>query len=96
MATNDQPLVVRTGSQTLDRGIRMLELLGEDGGLSIGELSERLGLHRSITYRILRTLEAHGLAVRDDGGRVSLGVRMAALARGVARDLQTAALPELT
>ncbi|WP_440708900.1 IclR family transcriptional regulator [Herbiconiux sp. YIM B11900] len=83
-------------SQTLSRGITALELLADaEKPLSIGELSERLGLHRSITYRIVRTLEEHGLVVRDAGGLLELGPRLAALARSVARDLQSAALPEL-
>ena len=44
-------------SQTLSRGIRMLEILSEETrALSIGEASERLGVHRSVAYRILRTL----------------------------------------
>jgi DNA-binding IclR family transcriptional regulator len=84
-------------SQTLSRGIRVLEILAEsDAPLSIAELSAALGVHRSIAYRILRTLEDHGLVIRDAAGAVLLGPRVAALARGVSRDLQTAALPELT
>ncbi len=53
-------------------------------------------MHRSIAYRLLRTLEDHGLVARDAAGLVSLGPRMAALAAGVAHDLQAEALPELT
>src|SRR5690606_11150560 len=53
-------------------------------------------VHRSIVYRIVRTLEDHGLVARDTAGTLSLAPRMAALARGVSRDLQAAALPELT
>lgn len=84
-------------SQTLSRGIRMLEVLAEaDRPLSIQALADGLGVHRSIAYRILRTLEDHGLVVRDAGGAVQLGPRMATLARSVSRDLQSAALPELT
>ena len=84
-------------SQTLSRGIRVLELLADaDGPLSIADLSAALGVHRSIAYRILRTLEDHGLVARDAAGRVALGSRLAALARSVARDLQSAVLPELT
>ncbi|GAA4661061.1 IclR family transcriptional regulator [Arthrobacter cryoconiti] len=84
-------------SQTLSRGIRALEILaGADRPMSIAELSEALGVHRSIAYRILRTLEDHSLLMRDDAGRVMIGPGMATLARGVARDLQTASLPELT
>ncbi|MHB1172143.1 MAG: IclR family transcriptional regulator [Lacisediminihabitans sp.] len=84
-------------SQTLSRGIRVLEILAESSEpMSIAALSAALDVHRSIAYRILRTLEDHGLVIRDAAGAVQLGPRMAALARGVARDLQTAAMPELT
>lgn len=83
--------------QTLSRGIRMLELLADASGpLTIPTIASRLGLHRSIAYRILRTLEDHGLVVRDAAGAVELGPRMATLARAVSRDLQSAALPQLT
>ncbi|GAA1169865.1 IclR family transcriptional regulator [Microbacterium oxydans] len=84
-------------SQTLSRGIRILEVLADARTpLSIDELASRLGVHRSIAYRLLRTLEDHGLVTRDAAGAVSLGARMAALAAGVAHDLQAEALPELT
>jgi DNA-binding IclR family transcriptional regulator len=84
-------------SQTLSRGIRVLEILADsDQAMSIADVAAALGVHRSIAYRILRTLEDHGVVIRDAAGAVRLGPRMAALARGVARGLQTAALPELT
>ena len=84
-------------SQTLSRGIRILEVLADARGpLTIDEIATRLGVHRSIAYRLLRTLEDHGLVTRDAAGAVSLGARMAALAAGVAHDLQAEALPELT
>ncbi|WP_378144294.1 IclR family transcriptional regulator [Cnuibacter sp. UC19_7] len=86
-----------SSSQTLSRGIQALEVLAEaEHPLTIAELANRLGLHRSIVYRIVRTLEEHGLVVRNSAGALELGARLAALARSVARDLQTAALPELT
>jgi DNA-binding IclR family transcriptional regulator len=84
-------------SQTLSRGIRILEVLADAREpLSIDEITTQLGVHRSIAYRLVRTLEAHGLTERDPVGRIQLGTRLAALAAGVARDLQAAALPELT
>ncbi|WP_022928846.1 IclR family transcriptional regulator [Patulibacter americanus] len=86
-----------TGSQTLSRGIEALKVLGDaEGPVTISELTGRLGLHRSITYRIVRTLEDHGLVTRDAGGGLALGPGFAALARNVAGGLQAAALPELT
>jgi len=84
-------------SQTLSRGIRILEILAAAREpLSIDEIAARLEVHRSIAYRLVRTLEHHGLIGRDGSGTVALGARMAALAAGVAHDLQAAALPELT
>ena len=84
-------------SQTLSRGIRALEILAAaPAPMTIAELADAMGVHRSVAYRILRTLEDHSLLVRDDGGRVQPGPGLAVLARGVSRDLQTAALPELT
>jgi DNA-binding IclR family transcriptional regulator len=84
-------------SQTLSRGIRALEILAAaPNPLTIAELADAMGVHRSVAYRILRTLEDHSLLVRDDAGRVQPGPGLAVLARGVSRNLQTAALPELT
>ncbi|MBF4562802.1 helix-turn-helix domain-containing protein [Microbacterium sp. VKM Ac-2870] len=84
-------------SQTLDRGIRILELLADERHpQSIDEIAASLGLHRSVAYRLIRTLEAHGLVEREATGRLQLGARLAALAAGVAHDLQAEALPELT
>ena len=83
-------------SQTLDRGIRILEHLAAVGTPQpIVEIGSALGLHRSITYRLLRTLEDHQLVERDAVGHYWLGLGMAGLARGVRSDLQTAALPRL-
>lgn len=83
-------------AQTLSRGVRILELLADRGGsATIPQIVAGLGLHRSIVYRLLRTLEEHGLVARDERGRVRLGLRLAALASSVERDIQSAALPEL-
>lgn len=84
------------GSQTLSRGIRLLEILaGADRNLSIAELAIALEVHRSVAYRLLRTLEHHDLVTRDHTGQVALGAGLAALTSGVARNLQQAALPVL-
>lgn len=84
-------------AQTLSRGIRALEVLAEAGRpISIADLAAALDVHRSVAYRLLRTLEDHALVRRDSQGLIRLGPRMAQLAHGVQRDLQTTALPELT
>jgi DNA-binding IclR family transcriptional regulator len=83
-------------SQTLDRGLRILEHLASvSAPQPIVEIASSVGLHRSIAYRLLRTLEDHQLVERDASGRYWLGLGIAALSRGVRTDLQTAALPRL-
>ena len=63
---------------------------------SIDELASSLDVHRSIAYRIVRTLEEHGLIRRDADGRCVAGERLAALGRNVRVPLHAAAVPELT
>lgn len=83
-------------AQTLDRGLRVLEVLAEHpAGLSIAEIASRLDLHRTITYRLLNTLLAHRLIRRMNEGHYCLGVGLVELARQVVPRLQAAALPEL-
>ncbi|GAA3735842.1 DNA-binding IclR family transcriptional regulator [Spinactinospora alkalitolerans] len=86
-----------TRSQTLDRGIRVLEALRDaQAPMAIAELARSLGVHRSIVYRILRTLEDHRLVSRTADGAYELGLGLPILARGVRHDLQSAALPVLS
>ena len=84
-------------SQTLDRGLAVLESIAwATEPPTIDELATEHGVHRSIAYRIVRTLEAHHLMRRDASGRCHAGVRLASLARGVRAPLLTAAVPVLT
>lgn len=83
-------------SQTLDRGIRVLELLaGAERPVTIAVLAAGLDVHRSIVYRILRTLEDRRLVNRRTDGAYELGVGLQILARSVSRSLREAAMPEL-
>jgi DNA-binding IclR family transcriptional regulator len=84
-------------SQTLDRGIALLEAVAEaDAPLDLDELAGVVGVHRSVAYRMIRTLEDRRLVRRTADGRYDPGFGLSVLARGVSRPLQTAALPELT
>lgn len=94
MTQDDGPTAPQ--SQTLDRGIRILEhLAGAGVSQSISDITQATGLHRSIAYRLLRTLEDRQLVERDPFGHYRIGLGMAVLARGLRTDLQSAALPEL-
>jgi DNA-binding IclR family transcriptional regulator len=84
-------------SQTLDRGLRALEhLAASRAPLTVAEVARLLGVHRSIAYRLLRTLEAHRLITACAGGRYGLGLGLLSLAKQVDWDLRDAALPVLT
>jgi DNA-binding IclR family transcriptional regulator len=83
-------------SQTLDRGLRVLEELAEaSGGLTVAELAERVGAPRTAGYRLVATLEAHGFVRRGPDGRVRLGLGVLRLARRVQPLLRESALPAL-
>ncbi|WP_413319027.1 helix-turn-helix domain-containing protein [Agrococcus sp. 1P02AA] len=84
-----------SGSQTLSRGLTALSLLADHGTQSIQSLADLLGVHRSVAYRLVRTLEEHRLVVRDAAGMLMLGPQLVVLARDVEHDLQSASLPQL-
>lgn len=95
MADQRSP-VTAPHSQTLDRGLRVLETLAEVARpMAVAEVAVALGMHRSIVYRILRTLEDHRLVMRLGNGSYDLGLGLPVLARGVSRALHTAATPDL-
>lgn len=82
-------------SQTLDRGLRALVVLAEaPAPLSMTELAGRLDVSRPALYRLVATLEAHGLARRSAHG-VELGIGALRLAGGALPLLRRAAQPVL-
>jgi len=84
-------------SQTLDRGLLILEQLAVAGTPQpVMAIAASVGLHRSIAYRLLRTLEDRGFVERDEAGRFALGLTVSLLARGVRTTLQAAAVAGLT
>ncbi len=67
--------------QTLDRGIfTLLKVAGSPEGATVAEIAQDLGVHRAIAYRIVTTLEAHGLVARSRSGRILLGIGIPAIA----------------
>lgn len=83
-------------SQTLDRGLRLLTLLADTpDGLAAGEIAAKLGVDRAIAHRLLTTLVAHHLAVRDDDKRYRVGTGVVRLGRFAFGTLRGAAMPVL-
>ena len=83
-------------SQTLDRGLRVLRTLAATpNGMSITALAAEIGVNRTVVYRLVTTLEQHGLARRDPTGRLHVGLGVLALARGLQPVLRELAGPVL-
>jgi DNA-binding IclR family transcriptional regulator len=81
------------GAQTLARGLAALEMIAAaENGMTVQEMAERLGVHRTIASRLLCALAGHRLIARDaGGGRYRVGSGVIALARQYEPVLKTAA-----
>ncbi|PSJ64259.1 HTH-type transcriptional regulator BhcR [Pseudaminobacter soli (ex Li et al. 2025)] len=51
--------------QSLDRALRILAIVAEGNGLSLSEIAASSGLAASTAYRMLTTLESHGMVEFD-------------------------------
>lgn len=55
--------------RSLDRGLQLLKDLAKNGGVTLTELSLRIGLPASTTYRMLSTLQQHGFVELDEASQ---------------------------
>ena len=86
----------RSTSQTMSRGIRIMEILDDaDAPLSAAELAGALQVERAVVHRLLRTLAAHHRVWYAQEGRFTPEVGLLALSGGVYRHLRDIALPHL-
>jgi DNA-binding IclR family transcriptional regulator len=85
--------------QVLDRALAILDKLSADGpDLSLGEISEKVELHKSTAHRLIMVLERHKLIERNSvNGRYRLGLKLFELGtRAVSQlDLRERARPFL-
>lgn len=64
----------------VDRSLRVLEALAEQSDIGVTELAKRLGFTKTLTFRLLQTLEERGFVAKDDGRALyALGYRLAYL-----------------
>lgn len=83
-------------SQTLDRGLQVLELLSaHPEGLTVTDIASELQVGRTVVYRLVATLDQHGFLRRSADGRCRLGVAALSLARQIQPMLRDAAVPVL-
>src|SRR5260370_32856302 len=75
--------------KSADRTLDIFELFAaEPQGLTIAEISDRLGVARSSTHGLVHTLAARGYLVQDGGGRFQLGARLIQLGLNVVDRLE--------
>lgn len=83
-------------AQTVARALGLLELIGKHKRLTASQIIADMDLHRSTTYRLLRTLTQLGYIRKDEnGGLYSLSTKILTLADSVqeTRDIKKIARP---
>src|ERR1700709_965400 len=80
---SNAPAVEATGGvQSVDRALSILEILARSGECGVTEIAAALAVHKSTAFRLVTTLEQHGLVEQVEGrGKYRLGVGLLRLAR---------------
>jgi DNA-binding IclR family transcriptional regulator len=67
--------------QSVDRALGILETLARTGEAGVTDLARGLGVHKSTAFRLVTTLENHGLVEQtEDRGKYRLGIGLLRLA----------------
>jgi DNA-binding IclR family transcriptional regulator len=78
-----------TSVKSAGRALDVFELLAaEPQGLTVSEISDRLGLARSSTHGLVRTLHSRGYLMENGGRRFHLGARLIQLGLNVVDRLE--------
>ncbi len=81
-------------AQTADHALSILLSLSDDGPQTVGDLSGRLGLARTVTRRLVVTLQQRSF-VKVDSGRVSIGTSILDIAAKAVPEVYRQAQPIL-
>jgi DNA-binding IclR family transcriptional regulator len=85
-----------TGSQTLARGLNALQLVAAaPAGLTVQQVADKAGVHRTIAYRLLATLTEFRLVARGEDGRYRPAAGLAVLGASFDRNVRQLCLPTL-
>src|SRR3954464_13391143 len=72
---------VPAGVQSVDRALTILGILARLGEAGVTEIAGQLGVHKSTAFRLVATLESHGMVEQnEDRGKYRLGVGVLRLA----------------
>src|ERR1700726_2364966 len=84
------------GSQTLARGLSALEAIATSGvGLTVQQVADLVGVHRTIAYRLLSTLAQFRLVTKGEDGRYRPASGLAVLGASFDRNVRQLSLPTL-
>ena len=85
-----------TGSQTLARGLTALQMVADSpSGLTVQQLADQVGVHRTIAYRLLSTLAQFRLVAKGEDGRYRPAAGLAVLGASFDRNVRLLSLPTL-
>lgn len=69
--------------QSVDRAIAVLRILARTGSAGVTEVAEEMGVHKSTISRLLKALEAQGMAQASGRGKYQLGLGILHLATAI-------------
>ncbi|EHI11849.1 IclR family transcriptional regulator [Mycolicibacterium thermoresistibile] len=83
-------------SQTLARGLSALQAVaGAPDGLTVQQVADEVGVHRTIAYRLLGTLSQFRYVIRGDDGRYRPAAALALLGAAFDNNLRQYSVPVL-
>jgi len=84
------------GSQTLARGLSALQAIADaPGGLTVQQVADHLGAHRTIAYRLLATLSQFRYVAKGEDGRYRPAAALAVLGSSFDNNVRQLAIPTL-
>ncbi len=92
----DTPITAAPGSQTLARGLNALQLVADaPSGLTVTQVADGVGVHRTIAYRLLVTLSQFRFVAKGEDGRYRPAAGLAVLGASFDRNVRQLSLPTL-
>ncbi|UXA16655.1 IclR family transcriptional regulator [Mycobacterium sp. SMC-4] len=84
------------GSQTLARGLSALQLVASSPtGLTVAQVADDIGVHRTIAYRLLSTLAQFRFVAKGEDGRYRSAAALAVLGASFDNNIRQLCVPTL-
>jgi DNA-binding IclR family transcriptional regulator len=96
MPQADGVVTTAPGSQTLARGLTVLQAIATSrSGLTVQQVADHIGVHRTIAYRLLSTLAQFRLVAKGEDGRYRSAAALAVLGASFDNNVRQLSLPTL-